>query len=153
MSLMTTVYDGKDDTLTEWKKGIPRPVSKEPLWHELVRLLPIPRCKTPSEHVPIVQSHSAYDYSARPELEDRFLSLTGQEMLSFHRRRCLLSRWYPPRQPLGYSLPDHRNTRLASGRNKFSSTYWGAVDRLSARYGNTIEWHSQQPESLIENAT
>ena len=114
------VVMGKTHTLTEWDKGVLRPVTKEPVWHEPVRLLPIPRYKTSSEPVSIIQSHSAYDCSAGPECKSRFPSLTRPEKSSFHRQRCSLSRSYPALRPLRCAVPDHHDVSLASGQNRFN---------------------------------
>jgi hypothetical protein len=102
---MITMLRGQDNTLTEWNKRVLRPVPKEPIWHELVWLLPIPRYDTSSELIPVIQSHSAYGCSAGQQREVQFPSQTAQRMSSFHRQRCSLSRSYPARRLSGCSTP------------------------------------------------
>src|ERR1700743_2612806 len=106
---MVTTLQWAGPTLAEWNKGVLRPVTKEPFWHEPVRLLPIPRYETSSEPVPRVKNCTAYDCSADQQREARLLSLTGWGLSTYHRYRCSLSQWYPARQPLGCPLPDFHN--------------------------------------------
>jgi hypothetical protein len=105
---MITVSRLERYTLTEWKKRLLRPVvAEESLWHEFIRLLPVPRYKASSEPVPIIQRHSTYDCSAVRQREYRFAFRMGQGMSSFHRQRCPLSKWYLPRRSSGSAVPDH----------------------------------------------
>jgi len=119
----------KRRTLTERKKSVPWPVAKESLWHEFMRLLPVPRCKIPSESGP---------QNTTPTWHTIIMQAghVKRNLRSCNNGECRLSTIGVAHSQGGIFHGYLRDSRrlmamrllLTSDRQTSKQTYWGTVD-------------------------